>query len=239
MVWTLSRSCSMASGRLTMVLLASLPSALVASQLGFAASPGRLSLGRAASGMSASLHAGRSSPRPARLGMGGARMMSASPETEKVAKAEKDTSVVLNPDFTFKMDDIVSVCKRRGFVFQSSEIYNGFNGFYDYGPLGVELKNNIKKIWWRDMVTAHPALPLPPPVPSKHSGQASSEDASCQEKVLDVFCAGGAQVHRREDVVGLDSSIIASPKIWKSSGHVEGFSDPMVDCKVLLPAPRL
>jgi len=148
----------MASGRLTMVLLASLPSAFAASQLGFAASPGRLSLGRAASGVSASLHAARSSPRPARLGMGGARMMSASPETEKAEKTEKDSGVVLNPDFTFKMDDIVSVCKRRGFVFQSSEIYNGFNGFYDYGPLGVELKNNIKKIWWRDMVTARPSL---------------------------------------------------------------------------------
>lgn len=59
-------------------------------------------------------------------------------------------------DFKFNMEDIVSVCKRRGFVFQSSEIYNGFNGFYDYGPIGVELKNNIKKIWWRDMVTPPP-----------------------------------------------------------------------------------
>jgi hypothetical protein len=109
--------------------------------------------------MSASLHAARSSPRPARLGTGAARMMSTPTETEKTEKAAKDTGVVLNPDFTFKMDDIVSVCKRRGFVFQSSEIYNGFNGFYDYGPLGVELKNNIKKIWWRDMVTAPPRPP--------------------------------------------------------------------------------
>jgi glycyl-tRNA synthetase len=88
------------------------------------------------------------------------------------------------------MEDVVGLCKRRGFVFQSSEIYNGFNGFYDYGPLGVELKQNIKRVWWRDMV------------------------------------------HRREDMVGLDSSIIASPAIWKASGHVDGFSDPMVDCKV-------
>ncbi|EKX44810.1 hypothetical protein GUITHDRAFT_163452 [Guillardia theta CCMP2712] len=95
-----------------------------------------------------------------------------------------------DPDFKFNMEDVVSVCKRRGFIFQSSEIYNGFNGFYDYGPLGVELKQNIKKTWWRDMV------------------------------------------HRRDDMVGLDSSIIASPSIWKSSGHVDGFSDPMVDCKV-------
>lgn len=90
---------------------------------------------------------------------------------------------------TVKMDEIVSLCKRKGFVFQSSEIYSPMAGFFDYGPLGVELKNNIKKIWWRDMV------------------------------------------QRREDIVGLDSSIISSSSIWKASGHVGGFSDPMVDCK--------
>jgi len=101
-----------------------------------------------------------------------------------------DSEVQPSPDFKFNMEDITSVCKRRGFIFQSSEIYQGFAGFYDYGPLGVEMKNNIKKIWWRDMV------------------------------------------HRRDDMVGLDSSIIAAPAIWKSSGHVDGFSDPMVDCKV-------
>lgn len=88
-----------------------------------------------------------------------------------------------------KMEELVNLCKRKGFVFQSSEIYSPLSGFFDYGPLGVELKNNIKKLWWRDMV------------------------------------------QRREDVVGLDSSIIASPAIWKASGHVAGFSDPMVDCK--------
>eukprot|EP00640_Fibrocapsa_japonica_P000717 CAMPEP_0113937396 /NCGR_PEP_ID=MMETSP1339-20121228/4017_1 /TAXON_ID=94617 /ORGANISM="Fibrocapsa japonica" /LENGTH=560 /DNA_ID=CAMNT_0000940133 /DNA_START=45 /DNA_END=1727 /DNA_ORIENTATION=- /assembly_acc=CAM_ASM_000762 len=87
------------------------------------------------------------------------------------------------------MDEIVALCKRRGIIFQSSEIYNGFQGFYDFGPLGVELRNNIKQAWWKDMV------------------------------------------HGREDIVGLDSSIIASPAIWKASGHVDGFSDPMVDCK--------
>jgi glycyl-tRNA synthetase len=87
------------------------------------------------------------------------------------------------------MDELTSLCKRRGFIFQSSEVYGGFAGFYDYGPLGVELRNNIKRAWWKDFV------------------------------------------HRREDVVGLDSSIIGSPAIWKASGHVEGFSDPMVDCK--------
>jgi glycyl-tRNA synthetase (class II) len=88
-----------------------------------------------------------------------------------------------------KMDDIVNLCKKKGFVFQSSEIYSPMAGFYDYGPLGVELKNNIKKAWWKEMV------------------------------------------HKREDIVGLDSSIISSPSIWKASGHVAGFSDPMVDCK--------
>lgn len=87
------------------------------------------------------------------------------------------------------MDEMVNLCKRKGFIFQSSEIYGSIAGFYDYGPLGVELKNNIKKLWWRDMV------------------------------------------QRREDIVGLDSTIIASPAIWQASGHVAGFSDPMVDCK--------
>lgn len=88
------------------------------------------------------------------------------------------------------MENVVNLCKKKGFVFQSSEIYSPLAGFYDYGPLGVELKNNIKKLWWRDMV------------------------------------------QRREDIVGLDSSIVSSASIWKASGHVGGFSDPMVDCKV-------
>eukprot|EP00629_Pelagomonadales_sp_RCC1024_P000506 CAMPEP_0119263874 /NCGR_PEP_ID=MMETSP1329-20130426/3147_1 /TAXON_ID=114041 /ORGANISM="Genus nov. species nov., Strain RCC1024" /LENGTH=532 /DNA_ID=CAMNT_0007263613 /DNA_START=213 /DNA_END=1808 /DNA_ORIENTATION=+ len=87
------------------------------------------------------------------------------------------------------MEEIVSLCKKRGFVFGSSEIYNGFNGFYDYGPLGCELKRNLKDRWWRHFV------------------------------------------HGRDDVTGMDSSIIASPKIWEASGHVGGFSDPMVDDK--------
>ena len=90
---------------------------------------------------------------------------------------------------TSLIDEIVSLCKRRGFVFQSSEIYGGINGFFDYGPLGVELRKNIKDAWWEDMV------------------------------------------RRRDDMVGLDSSVIMNPKIWKASGHVDGFSDPMVDCK--------
>lgn len=88
------------------------------------------------------------------------------------------------------METLVALCKRRGFIFQSSDIYGGYNGFFDYGPLGVELKKNIKDAWWKDTV------------------------------------------HRRDDIVGLDSTIIMHPKIWKASGHVDGFSDPMVDCKV-------
>ena len=87
------------------------------------------------------------------------------------------------------MEDIVALCKRRGFIFASSEIYGGYNGFYDYGPLGVELRNNIKQAWWRDFV------------------------------------------QRRDDIKGLDSTIIMHPNIWKASGHVDGFSDPLVDCK--------
>mgnify|MGYP000356325584 CR=1 FL=1 len=81
------------------------------------------------------------------------------------------------------MDRIVALCKRRGFIFQSSEIYGGINGFWDYGPLGVELKRNIKEAWWRD------------------------------------------HVQSRDDMVGLDSSIIMNPRVWEASGHVGGFSD--------------
>lgn len=87
------------------------------------------------------------------------------------------------------MATIEGLCKRRGFIYRSSEIYGGFNGFFDYGPLGVELKNNIKRAWWKDFV------------------------------------------HMRDDVVGLDASIIMHPDVWRASGHVDGFSDPMVDCK--------
>jgi len=87
------------------------------------------------------------------------------------------------------MDLIVSLAKRRGFVFPSSEIYGGMAGFWDYGPLGVELKRNIEAAWWRHMVTV------------------------------------------REDVVGLEAAIIMNPRVWEASGHVAGFSDPMVDCR--------
>jgi glycyl-tRNA synthetase len=87
------------------------------------------------------------------------------------------------------MEKIVSLCKRRGFIFQSSEIYGGINGFWDYGPLGAELKRNVKELWWNTMT------------------------------------------RQRDDVVGLEATIIMHPQIWKASGHVDTFSDPMIDCK--------
>ena len=103
--------------------------------------------------------------------------------------AEPAGDLPLGPHGVPHMDDVINVCKRRGFIFQSSDVYGGFAGFFDYGPLGVELRKNIKDAWWKDMV------------------------------------------HRRDDIVGLDSSIISSPEVWKASGHIAGFSDPMVDCK--------
>ena len=87
------------------------------------------------------------------------------------------------------MDVIVSLCKRRGFVFQSSEIYGGIASCWDYGPLGVELKNNVKRVWWRDNVRLRP------------------------------------------DMVGLDAAILMHPAVWKASGHLDHFTDPMVDCR--------
>ena len=87
------------------------------------------------------------------------------------------------------MEKIVSLCKRRGFVFQSSEIYGGINGFWDYGQLGAELKRNVKDAWWKTIV------------------------------------------HHRDDVAGLEATIIMHPKIWEASGHVATFADPMSTCK--------
>ncbi len=98
---------------------------------------------------------------------------------------QESSPLVPAPNF----DVVVSLAKRRGFVFPSSEIYGGMAGFWDYGPLGVELKNNIKAAWWRHMVQL------------------------------------------RDDVVGLDAAIIMNPRVWEASGHVAGFSDPMVDCR--------
>jgi glycyl-tRNA synthetase len=99
------------------------------------------------------------------------------------------------------MDKLVALCKRRGFIFQSSEIYGGLNGFWDYGPLGVELKRNIKEAWWQDMVTAHDDLATLAGAPSPY------------------------------EMVGLDCTIIMHPQVWKCSGHYDLFHDFMVDCK--------
>ena len=87
------------------------------------------------------------------------------------------------------MEKIISLCKRRGFVYQGSEIYGGLAGTFDYGPLGVALRNNIKNIWWRMFVDS------------------------------------------RDDMYGLDAAILMNPKVWEASGHVAGFSDPLVECK--------
>lgn len=87
------------------------------------------------------------------------------------------------------MEKIVSLCKRRGFIFQSSEIYGGLNGFWDYGPLGAELKRNVKELWWKSMTRL------------------------------------------RDDIVGLEATIIMHPSVWKASGHVDTFSDPMSTCR--------
>jgi hypothetical protein len=92
-----------------------------------------------------------------------------------------------------EMEKLVSLCKRRGFLFQSSEIYGGLNGFWDYGPLGVELKRNIKDAWWRDMVTGHDDLAVPPGAP------------------------------RTYEMTGLDCTIIMHPQVWKCSGHYDLF----------------
>lgn len=99
------------------------------------------------------------------------------------------------------MDKVVALCKRRGFIFQSSEIYGGLNGFWDYGPLGVELKRNVKEAWWRDMLTNHDEFSVPPGAPQAFS------------------------------MAGLDCSIIMHPQIWKCSGHFDLFCDHMTDCR--------
>lgn len=106
-------------------------------------------------------------------------LKSTAEETETEAEKPAPPAVIPNPEAysKLKMDEVVSLCKRRGIIFPSSEIYNGFAGFYDYGPLGAELKKNVKDAWWRNFVT------------------------------------------RREDVVGLDSSIIHNPTTWQSSGE--------------------
>src|SRR3989338_11152955 len=86
------------------------------------------------------------------------------------------------------IEEMSVFCKRKGFVYSNSEIYGGMSGFFDYGPLGVELKNSIKAEWWK------------------------------------------AHVHNRDDVVGIDGSIITNPKVWVASGHVGSFTDAILEC---------
>ncbi len=100
-----------------------------------------------------------------------------------------------------RMDKIVSLAKRRGFIFQSSEIYGGLNGFWDYGPLGVALKRNLKDAWWKDMLEGHDELSVPSGAPSAF------------------------------EMVGLDCTIIMHPQVWKCSGHFDLFHDWMIDCR--------
>jgi glycyl-tRNA synthetase len=98
------------------------------------------------------------------------------------------SGLMADPTAVKKMENIVALCKRRGFIFQSSEIYGGLNGAWDYGPLGVELKRNLKDYWWKCMTQL------------------------------------------RDDVVGFDGSILMNAAVWKASGHVDTFSDPLVEC---------
>jgi glycyl-tRNA synthetase len=100
-----------------------------------------------------------------------------------------------------RMDRIVSLAKRRGFIFQSSEIYGGLNGFWDYGPLGVSLKRNLKECWWHDMVAGHDELSTLPGAPTPY------------------------------EMAGLDCTIIMHPQVWKCSGHFDLFHDWMIDCR--------
>ena len=100
-----------------------------------------------------------------------------------------------------EMEKLVSLCKRRGFMFQSSEIYGGLNGFWDYGPLGTELKRNVKDAWWRDMVSGHDDSSVPAGAPAEY------------------------------EMTGLDCTIIMHPQVWKCSGHYDLFHDQMVDCR--------
>ena len=106
-----------------------------------------------------------------------------------MAKNKKENASTKVNENGASMEKIVSLCKRRGFVYPSSEIYGGLSATWDYGPLGTELKNNIQEIWWKEMTRKH------------------------------------------DNIVGLDAAIMMHPRTWEASGHVDNFSDPLVDCK--------
>ncbi|MEZ6057773.1 MAG: glycine--tRNA ligase [Planctomycetaceae bacterium] len=99
------------------------------------------------------------------------------------------------------MDKIVALCKRRGFIFQDSDIYGGLQGFWDYGPLGTDLKRNVRNVWWEDMISRHDPLDAPPSAPASYQ------------------------------MVGIETTIIMHPQVWKCSGHYDLFVDKMVDCR--------
>ncbi len=107
----------------------------------------------------------------------------------KSGLAKRQAFIGVFMDNSISMEKIVSLAKRRGFVYQSSEIYGGQSGAWDYGPMGVELKNRIARFWWKEMTQLH------------------------------------------DDIVGLDAAILMHPRVWEASGHVENFTDPLVDCK--------
>jgi glycyl-tRNA synthetase len=107
-------------------------------------------------------------------------------QNTKVARKNKR---ILTSMAAQSLDQIINLCKRRGFIFPGSEIYGGLQGTYDYGPLGVELKNNLKKLWWR------------------------------------------YNVYERDDMEGIDTSILMNRYVWKYSGHEDTFVDPLIDCK--------
>lgn len=105
------------------------------------------------------------------------------------------------PEKNELMERVVSLSKRRGFIFPSSEIYGGIGGFWDYGPLGVELKRNVREAWWQDMVRGHDDTTPPPGMPSPYA------------------------------MVGVETSIVMHPQVWKASGHYDLFHDMLVDCR--------
>ena len=112
------------------------------------------------------------------------------PPSPHETEATQDRQITLKRNLdNVSLDTVVSLCKRRGFIFQSSEIYGGIGSLYDYGPVGVELKRNVKDQWWKSMV------------------------------------------RDREDVVGIDASILMHPNVWVASGHVDSFTDPLAECK--------
>src|SRR2546428_1089409 len=132
--------------------------------------------------------------------LGGGRALVSNKSSASTPPLLQTSGGVLMPQNDL-MEKLAALCKRRGFIFQSSEIYGGIGGFWDYGPLGVELKRNVKEAWWRDMVTSHDDTTTLPGAP------------------------------RQFEMCGLDCSIIMHPQVWKCSGHYDLFCDMMQTCR--------